>query len=277
MESQGELIWPTGGIVVGSAECSADRQMKVTGGAVIDVRHIDVCSGPEGCGQNCGDGSVEPWPVREHYLADPFAGVPEPEQPAAVNCIAAGGTKLNAQAPCVFSGGFVPAGLYPTGLELQGTITLEEDGLYYVKRRNQRALSIAPDAEVTGTRVIFFNGMDGNSCGSIHIDANAEVLITPPASGDYKDLTIFQARDCDQEMRTEAGVIYGLEDGPWGAIYVPAGAVNIGCFSCGPGDKANDINTRVVAYEIKLNGPMTFADIKIPSGTPWNGDVHLSE
>jgi hypothetical protein len=279
MESQINIDWEDGGIVVGGADCSgSDRRLKVTGDAVVDVRHIDVCNGPEGCGEGC-EASVQPWPVDDDFLADPFASVPEPEKPTDVvvnNRVTCEDVYLgswNSSRGCRMTGS-VPAGYYPNGLVLYGTVTLQDDGLYYVSNSSQPGLRIEPDAEVTGNRVIFFNGMVGTKCGSIHIDVNAEVLIKPPESGTYKELLFFQARECDAVMTVESSVTLGLKDGPWGTVYLPKGTADIHCNSC---TKETDMNARVVAYEIQLKGPINFAEIKIPSGTPKWGDVHLSE
>lgn len=277
------LIWPTGGIVVGRADCSPNRQMKVTGVAQVRMKYIDVCSGAAGCGEQCQN-MVWPWPVNDDFLDDPYRNVPEPN-PADFadyrNRCPAPGVMQNPGRICQFTSGTVPPGLY-NGLVLGsqsggGSVTLAQGGRYYLAGRG---LVVNDTTTVTGDEIFIFNGASspgGSDCGSVSIEHDANLQITPQSSGTYKELLIFQARACSgPQARTfvDSGVTIGLKDGPWGTLYLAGARADIGCRSC---TKTIDVNVRVVAYEIYLTGPINFADIKIPSGNVKHGDIHLVE
>jgi hypothetical protein len=67
----------------------------------------------------------------------------------------------------------------------------------------------------------------------------------------------------------------GSAEPPYGVIYLPTAHIDVG--PKGTGGTQTVINMRVIAYEIRLRGPVYFGDIWIPSGDVKHGDIHLVE
>jgi hypothetical protein len=294
---QAQLNLPRGGVVVGTQDCSPgdERTMTVKGGGSITARWIDLCTGgqpflsqsswinpPATHGWRCDEYGEDRPPVCRY--------VPEPSSadralfPNDYRSRCPDGSVKDGSF-CVFNSGTVPSGVYP-GLKLSGQVTLS--GNYYL---DGSGLQVSHDARVTGNPgqgVFIFIGPDrsGSNCGlndaSVKFQQNSSFVVTPPTSGPYKDLVLFQSRSCrvqggsnKNSFDIQGGVTMGSPDPPYGVIYLPTAHIDID--PEGTGGTQTVINMRVIAYEIRLRGPVRFGDIWIPSGDVNHGDVKLSE
>jgi hypothetical protein len=83
--------------------------------------------------------------------------------------------------------------------------------------------------------------------------------------------------DCSADLWIQGGVTVGYENGPYGAVYTPDSRSLFGPQGHGSSSLTANLNIIVVADTIDLTGPITFADIFIPSGDVRHGDIHLVE
>ncbi len=203
-------------------------------------------------------------------------------------------TRFNT-ARCVFTSDAAVAqpGVYWGGLTLGDgttkTITLAP-GMYYMAAGG---LDIRQNTTVIvqgGGSVVFFNGPNpygknntDKKCGALLIEDNTKLLVAPPTSGPYAGLLFFQSRDtadCNDSSsiaKVFSGVTIGLTSGPFGAIYLPMGDINIGPQSQGQSGTLNSMNMIIVANTISLTGPVSFNNVYIPSGDVRHGQTHLVE
>lgn len=311
-----DLDIPRGGIIVNSNDPTA---MRALGNSQINAKYVETGSGNV---QLTGSSTVNP-PPYQGWDPDPFRNVPEPALGGNVDLppynlsIPSRGqsapmpgcsypqnrqpTRENPQL-CTITQGSAQPGVYWGGLKLGDgtprTITLTP-GLYYMAGGG---FTVTANTTVIGDGVIIFNGRNwyanakpNRDCQSVHIQENANLSVTPPQSGWYRDLLVFQARTpaqspqnpppgatgqepgCSAELETEAGVTIGRPEGPYGALYLPNARANIGPQSLGSGSARLNMNVIVIAEAIRVRGPVNFADIYIPSGDVKHGDIHLVE
>jgi hypothetical protein len=294
-----QLNLPRGGIVVGRTDCAGGdpKTMSVDGGATITARWIDLCTGgqpflsqsswinpPATHGWRCDEYGEDRPPVCRY--------VPEPSpddrslfpRDYRSQCPTGSWERRKGREIqfCEFSSGAVPQGVYP-GLRLGGDVTL--NGNYYLAGGG---LEVLEGANVSGQDVFIFIGPDGSgtSCGSNNASVtfweNSSFVVMPQTVGTYRDLVLFQSRRCrlqagnnKNSFDIKGGATMGSPDPPYGVIYLPTARVDIN--PEGTGETDTVINMRVIAYEIRLRGPVRFGDIWIPSGDVNHGDVKLSE
>jgi Flp pilus assembly protein TadG len=291
-----------GGIVVDSTDPAA---LGLLGGGSISAKWIDTASGT---GSLCGSCSISPG-ITQGTQPDPYASVPEPPVPtvsdpklaqniAGCNYGPAGATTPAKPQMCTVASGSVPSicPASPTTFVFWGGLTLGDGSaktinlcagsIYYMAGGG---FNVASNATVNGSNVMIFNGEDQyanpsqKKCGQILINDFAQLLLTPPAFGTYKDLMIFQSRDltnCNDSSSTlqiESGVTIGLASGPYGVVYVPAGEIDMGPQSLGSGGPLDKFNAIFIAGRFFITGPVQFNNPFIPSGNVNHGDVKLTE
>jgi hypothetical protein len=110
-------------------------------------------------------------------LADPLANLAAPSQPST-------------QFTAVNYSGTLQPGTYVGGITVSGSnsVTLQP-GLYYLKGGG---LTASGSASVTGTGVMLY--LTGINSTSVNISGNASVTLTPPTSGPYQGVVLFQDR-----------------------------------------------------------------------------------
>lgn len=299
--NQAQLSLPRGGVEVGRTDCAGGdpKTMEVNGGGSITARWIELCtSGQPFLASSSG---INP-PATYGWRCDEYGDnqppvcrfVPEPSStdrslfPVDYRSRCPNGrapTKDGSLSVCVFNSGSVPPGVYP-GLKLSGQVTLA--GNYYLDGSGLQVMGNARVIGQPGQSVFIFIGPDrsGSNCGSnnasVTFQQNSTFVVTPPTSGAYKDLVLFQSRSCQVQggsnknsFDIQGGVTMGSPDPPYGVIYLPTAHIDIG--PEGTGGTQTVINMRVIAYEIRLRGPVYFGDIWIPSGDVKHGDIHLVE
>lgn len=288
------LDLPRGGIVVNSTDPNG---LDALGNAIVDAKYIETGSGTAG---TTGSSSIDPDPTLG-TRPDPYAGVPQPPIPSPGDVEAhqsmSGCTYPNPGHPtarqprtCQVGGGSISPGIYYGGINFTGNATMQP-GIYHMV---SGGFSLQPGVTVTGTGILIFN--DSNpfgqnnplrQCGDVLVQSGASLLITPYGGG-YKEVMIFQRRTpdprmaapwpgCDNDVWIQGGVTIGYADGPYGAVYTPNSRSLFGPQGHGSSSLLAELNIIVVADRIDLTGPITFADIFIPSGDVRHGDIHLVE
>ncbi len=299
--NQAQLSLPRGGVEVGRTDCAGGdpKTMEVNGGGSVTARWIELCTGGQpflASSSGINPPATHGWRCDEYGENQPpvCRFVPEPSSadralfpndyrsrcPDGRNPVKRGSLPF-----CVFNSGTVPSGVYP-GLELSGQVTLS--GNYYLDGSGLRVQEGARVTGQPGQSVFVFIGPDrsGSNCGSnnasVTFQQNSSFVVTPPTSGTYKDLVLFQSRNCrvqggsnKNSFDIQGGVTMGSPDPPYGVIYLPTAHIDIG--PEGTGGTQTVINMRVIAYEIRLRGPVYFGDIWVPSGDVKHGDIHLVE
>jgi hypothetical protein len=150
---------------------------------------------------------------------DPLASLPIPSATgmtthAAVNV--AGSSTLT-----------IAPGIYPSiSVSGSGRLTLQP-GIYVI---TGGGFSVSGAGAVSGSGVLIYNagsnynGGTGNTFGAFTLSGSGTIKITPPTTGTYAGIAVFQSRDNSRAMSLSGAAMAGLGGG---TIYAPAAALNL--------------------------------------------------
>ncbi len=217
-----------GGVIVNTTDSGSCNAMSASGA-------VDFISGPTSIldGGTC-TGGVCPSPITGYStpLSDPFAGL----TPPAGSC--AGGTH---PAPTGSNPTHYHPGVYTAALSLSSN-TVFEPGTYVWCN----GLTIT-GGTITGSGVFFYV-----AGGAMALSGNSTTTLSPPTSGDYAGLSIWQAKTDTNTWSTQGGAAVDLE----GTLYVPGAEVSLA-------GTADSSYLAIVAQTISIAGTHT-----ITAGTP---------
>jgi len=194
------------------------------GNPEIDTPNLNINGG------NCFNGGVDVTGninTGAPQVADPLAFLPEPTWSPGNDL----GTINVNNGNHTFSPGY-----YSGGVRLSGGNTTFQPGIYVL---NGRGLDIGGNANVFAEGVMFFIVGSGN----VEINGTGNIHITPPESGIYEGITIFQARNNTNESVIIGTGLLDLE----GTLYFPAAPLEIG----GTGD---GFGNQLIAYTMWIHG-----------------------
>jgi Flp pilus assembly protein TadG len=189
---------------------------------------------------------------------DPLAGMPEPTQPALPNLPAATLTALGSNYST--NNGVNDSGnqgktidLYPgyyAGIQVTGNdqIVLHANtdgtpGIYYI---GSQGLSITNAGGITGSNVMLYSAGTGN----ISLTGSGSMTLSPPTSGTYQGITLFQERTSNKQINITAQGNMNMS----GSFYAAAAKVSI----TGQGGYNNSIGSQWIAYEMSVTGSGSF-------------------
>ncbi|HEX3314098.1 MAG TPA: pilus assembly protein TadG-related protein [Gemmataceae bacterium] len=154
-------------------------------------------------------------------------------------------------------------GIYRGGLKLSGTATVNlQPGTYVL---DGGGLSVTGSASLVGNQAMIYSTSISQASGPINIAA--AVTLTPPTSGTYAGICLYQ----DRAIATAVKVIGNGSLKITGAIYAPSAQVQL----TGNG-AADTIGGWVVAGSLKFVGSGNF-DLNQGAARPLVPDVHLVE
>ncbi len=187
-----------GEVIVDSSSSSA---LSASGNAQVKASAIDVT----GKVQKSGDATFSPAPTTgAAVLPDPLAGLTAPTYSGTPISEALGGNSAAAINPGVYS-----------QITVSGNAKLTlNPGIYVIAGGG---FSVSGNAGVTGTGVMIDNTKSSTGTyGSITFSGNGSYNLSPPTSGTYAGIVIFQSRD-----NTKSLTISGNASGMTGTIYAP--------------------------------------------------------
>lgn len=197
-----------GSLVVDSSSSSA---ILASGNAQVKASVIDV----HGKVSKSGNASFSPAPVNgAAVVSDPLASLAEPST--------SGLTNYGAESLSGNSSKTVMPGIY-SGITVSGNAALTlSSGTYIIEGGG---FSVSGNASVAGSGVMIFNAgskypSSGGTYGSITLSGNGSYNLTPPRSGTYAGIVIFQSRD-----NSDALTISGNASGMTGLIYAPTAQI----------------------------------------------------
>jgi len=195
----------TGGVFVDSNSSTA---ISASGNAAVKASVIDVHGGV----QKSGNASFSPVATTESaVLSDPLTSLASPS--------ATGLTNYGSKSVSGNSSATVSTGIY-SQISVSGNGTLTMNGGIYIIEGG--GFSVSGNASVTGSGVLIFNAgskypTTGGTYGSIALSGNGSYSLSPPTTGAYAGIVIFQSRD-----NTRALTLSGNASGMTGTIYAPA-------------------------------------------------------
>ncbi len=233
-------LGPTGGASVfvlspsaaGALTVSGSSQIKVAGSVDVDSKSSSAIS-VSGTSQitagsvqvvgNVQVGSsahVSPSPVTgASPFADPLLNLPAPSA-STYGLTFQGSVNVSGSSSLTIS-----PGIYSQiSVSRSGRLTLNP-GIYVIAGGG---LSVTGSASVSGSGVLIYNAGSnylgsGNSFGVVNLSGGGSISLTPPTSGPYAGILIFQSRDNTNTVALSGSGIAI----PGGVIYAPAGALSI--------------------------------------------------
>ena len=198
-----------------------------------------------------GNASFSPAPTTgAAVLADPLGSL---AQPSTTGLTSYGSESLSGNSSATIKPG-IYSGISVSG---NGTLTLDS-GLYIIEGGG---FSVSGNASVTGSGVTIFNAgskypTTGGTYGSITLTGNGSYNLSPPTTGTYAGIVIFQSRD-----NTTALTLSGNASGMTGTIYAPVAALTES------GNAALNASIDVDTLSISGNGVSNTIALSSPAGT----------
>jgi hypothetical protein len=228
LEIQGSTNVAMAGCVVASNSDALDSLYR-SGSARLAAK----CAVARGGISGLGDSNTKldcPAPLaNQHAMLDPLAGV---EPPAYGTCEPVNGGGKTTE---------LKAGTY-CGKTINGNVTLTEAGNYIFKGGK---IQLGGNGSLVGHGVTIFL-MEG---AELSINANQLVTLSPPATGPYAGITVYQARGNTTELKLNGGAGSSIN----GFIYAPDAAVTY----TGNSTTASDACLRIVGDTVTMIGNST--------------------
>jgi hypothetical protein len=150
-----------------------------------------------------------------------------------------------------YSGGSytLQPGVYNGGISLSSSASVTlEPGIYYL---NGGGLNVSGQASLTGNGVMIYNKPSSNS-DSISIAGQGTISLSPPTSGTYAGVTIFQARSSTVGLSLTGGSNMTIT----GTFYAPSARLTL----AGNGTL---VGSQFITYDLTTTGNGSFS-------VPWN-------
>jgi hypothetical protein len=246
-----------GPIISNANITTSGKNAKITSGGTITY------SGTE-------SGNITPSPTKaSSTTSDPLASLAAPTPSAAGSVRST--SMLNITSSQTLQPGVYQGGISVTG----GTVTLSP-GIYYLEGGG---LSLNGQASVmdNGQGVLIYNGETNgasnnpSSVGSVNIQGQASLNITPMSSGTWQGISIFQDRSATAAVNLAGGGAITVN----GMIYAPNAAATIaGNGKIGVGGGTSFITSTL---SVTGNGNFTPPTIKVPIPGSGTSTVNLVE
>jgi hypothetical protein len=204
-------------VIVDSA---APDAATATGGGVCSAPEFDITGVPGVSGSGTWVGTVK---SGQPPTPDPLAYIPEPD-PSTMPAY----PKQNLQNIAGKKTFTISPGVYHGGISVSGQATLViKPGIYYM---DGGGFSFTGQGNLVANGVMIFNAPQSNS-DNISINGSGSITLTPPTTGIYAGITIFQARSATNTVYVSGngGSTYT------GTFYVAGGTLNV------TGNGTNDV------------------------------------
>jgi Flp pilus assembly protein TadG len=201
-----------------------------TGGSTLSATDFAITGGTS------GGGFIGTVTLGTEPQPDPLRHIPEPT-PASLPSQSSG--------PKHFSNGnrTISPGIYRGGISITGQANVTmEPGIYYM---DGGGFSMTGQGNLTANGVMIFNAPNQSS-DSINISGSngGSVTMTPPTSGIYKGLTLFQERSATQNMAISGNGSFFVT----GTFYAAGALMNV------TGNGAGQIGSQYISNLLDING-----------------------
>ena len=232
--SSGSLSSGGGGMATVTAKVIVDSNSAsaavTTGGSSITAPEFDITGGYSGTGLN---GTIK---TGQTPTPDPLRFLPEPD-PSTMPIQST--KKLMINSPTVLQPGVYQGGISVTG---QGGITMAP-GIYYM---DGGGLSFTGQGSMYASGVMIYNNPhSSNDSISIQGSAQGSVLLTPPTSGIYQGMGLFQERGSSPTMSVSGNGNFYIQ----GTFYAASALLKIAGNSPG-----NVIGSQYISYDLTFSG-----------------------
>jgi hypothetical protein len=254
LTSSGNVTVANGGaIVVDSTSADGGATLTGTGNATADTINL---SGPKYNQSSSGDlvGTVS---YNVPKTPDPLAALPEPGVPAYPTTPTNDGGNPLMWGYSISQGlnysGNETIDLYPgyyEGIQVTGlgSVRLHDNpngtpGIYYI---GSNGLSITNGGGISGSNVMLYSA----GTGSISLTGSGNLRLSPPTSGPYKGISIFQERSSNRDINVTGSGNMDVA----GTLYAASAKVTL----TGTGDYNNNFGSQWIAWQLAVTGSGSF-------------------
>jgi Flp pilus assembly protein TadG len=174
-------------------------------------------------------------------VSDPLASLPPPD-PTTLTVRSTSQYQASGGSPTLYPG------VYTGGIALSGANATLMPGIYYLKGGD---FAMSGSASVTGTGVMLYNDNGG---GKMALSASGTINLTPPTSGTYAGIVIYQNRSSTQRIDLSGSSGSSVT----GTIYAAGGMLNLSGSS-----GSSQVGSQLICYDLVLSGSAT---LKVVSG-----------
>ncbi len=217
-------------MVVDSTSATA---VTTSGGGAMIAPEFDIAGIPGYSGSGTWTGTLY---SGQPQMADPFAYIPDPDPSTMV---------VQSTNPTHFSGtdvGYIQPGVYKGGITVSGQATLNmAPGIYYM---DGGGFTFTGQGSLNATGVMIVNDPKSSS-NTISINGTGSINFSPPTSGIYKGISLWQVRSSTNTIYVSGNGTSSMS----GTFYAASGTLNVS------GNGTNDvIGSQYVSYKLVVNG-----------------------
>jgi Flp pilus assembly protein TadG len=231
--------------VVGASlivDSSASDGGTATGGGTVSAPEIDFSGSPGYSGSGTWQGTLK---SSQPPTPDPLAYLPEPDPSTmtSYNKVTLSGKKATTIYP----------GTYNGGINVSGQATLNMDpGIYYM---DGGGFSFTGQGSLNAAGVMIVNAPQSSS-DLININGNGAINLSPPTSGIYAGISLWQVRSSTNDINVTGNGGSAMS----GTFYTAHGTLNV------TGNGTNDVlGAQYISYNLKVNGGGNFSVIWDPN------------
>ncbi len=231
-----DITVDNGSVVV---DASGSTALNISGNADIAASELNITGGYNISGNATlpgQDGTAGETNTGVPPTSDPLAGLTAPSTTGMTQYDASQGAFAGNQSPTL------QPGYYTGGINLSGNVNATFDpGVYVI----DGGFNVSGNVSISGQNVVFIV-----ESGSLNLSGNGAVNLTPPASGPYQNITIFQP-----STNTSSPSISGNGNmNMLGTLYFPTAELNLSGNAGAtpiPGDQ-------IICYDLNISGNAAF-------------------
>jgi Flp pilus assembly protein TadG len=174
-------------------------------------------------------------------MADPLASLPPPD-PATLTVRSTSQYQASGGSPTLYPG------VYKGGIALSGANATLMPGIYYLQGGD---FAMSGASSVTGTGVMIYNDNGG---GKMALSSSGTINLTPPTSGPYAGIGIYQNRSSTQRIDLSGSSGSSVT----GTIYAAGAMLNLSGSS-----GSSQVGSQLICYDLVLSGSAT---LEVTSG-----------
>jgi Flp pilus assembly protein TadG len=235
----------TGGLIV--VDSSSSQAATLGGGGTVITGNINIYGGYSNGGSSQFVGKIQ---TNVSPTADPLSTLPAPDPSSLV---LRSSSNYSVKGTGTFT---LQPGLYKGGIAIQassGLVTFSP-GIYCLQGGG---LSVKGKIAVTGSGVAFYNDA-ATSSDQVVINSSGNVTLSPPTSGAYKGVTIFQARAATAAIAITANGTLSVS----GTIYAAGAEIDLS------GNGAAQVASQIIANNLNVTGGGSLTVTYSPSVAP---------
>jgi len=211
-----------------------------SGSAICTASELDIVGGQKSSAPS--DFTGDKTKYGSQPMSDPLGDLPVPDP--------SGMTIQSTKTYTPVSGETLQPGVYTGGISIKTPNVSMAPGVYYMQGGG--FTMSGGSSSLTANGVMIYNGADNSGkTGKIDVSGGGTITMSPPTSGDYSGISIFQDRTSTQPVTLSGGSTWNLT----GTLYAPAAGFTIS------GGSGATMGSQYICNTLNLSGPSALNQI----------------